>query len=319
MSVQSNLGWVFYRKAFEIPDKNWFVNEYKDLGNSDADKQEGFTANILDELTEQPKFTDEETWNRLVEPLIPPGCNKTFELVTTYPGLLTGSGYNHEAGLFGELKLGFFFDHTTGLPVIPGSSVKGALRSVFPNSSKKEKEEVKQEKRKFLIWLMKEVNSKIDAANAGDLKADTLKIEEVNNIDVGALEYEIFEGAHRNLTTKMFEADTSMYKRDIFYDACILRSDYTRPNGTRGHFLGNDYITPHRHREQNKAYLDPFANPTPIQFLKILPGVAFKFQFCLQDGILSGKQKLLLFREILLTLGIGAKTNVGYGQFTEAP
>ncbi|MDZ7743476.1 MAG: RAMP superfamily CRISPR-associated protein [Bacteroidota bacterium] len=29
------------------------------------------------------------------------------------------------------MELGFFFDHTTGLPMIPGSSVKGSLRSAF--------------------------------------------------------------------------------------------------------------------------------------------------------------------------------------------
>ena len=55
-------------------------------------------------------------------------------LNTTYPGLLIGSGYIHEIGstnIENELKLGFFFDHTTGLPIIPASSVKGLLRSAF--------------------------------------------------------------------------------------------------------------------------------------------------------------------------------------------
>ena len=50
-----------------------------------------------------------------------------FDLVTTYPGLLIGSGYSHEVHGKDGLKLGFYFDHTTGLPIIPGSSVKGVL------------------------------------------------------------------------------------------------------------------------------------------------------------------------------------------------
>ena len=56
----------------------------------------------------------------------------SFELTTTYPGLVLGTGYSHETGTEGEFKLGFYFDWTTGLPVIPGSSVKGILRAAGP-------------------------------------------------------------------------------------------------------------------------------------------------------------------------------------------
>lgn len=57
---------------------------------------------------------------------------ETFTLTTIYPGLLVGSGYNHpklkESNE--DFQLGFFFDHTTGLPIISGSSIKGLLKSV---------------------------------------------------------------------------------------------------------------------------------------------------------------------------------------------
>ena len=58
---------------------------------------------------------------------------KQFELTTLYPGLLVGSGYNHPKlkSTTDDFQLGFFFDHTTGLPLISGSSIKGLLRSVF--------------------------------------------------------------------------------------------------------------------------------------------------------------------------------------------
>ena len=58
---------------------------------------------------------------------------QTFELTTIYPGLLVGSGYNHPKLKENndDFQLGFFFDHTTGLPIISGSSIKGVLRSVF--------------------------------------------------------------------------------------------------------------------------------------------------------------------------------------------
>ena len=57
----------------------------------------------------------------------------TFELTTTYPGLLVGSGYNHPKlkDSTDDFQLGFFFDHTTGIPLISGSSIKGVLRSVL--------------------------------------------------------------------------------------------------------------------------------------------------------------------------------------------
>jgi CRISPR-associated protein Cmr6 len=74
--------------------------------------------------------------------------------------------------------------------------------------------------------------------------------------------------------------------------------------------LGLDYITPHKD--------GPLKNPTPLPFLKILPGVTVNFQFQLHDGYyLKAKGKLELFRKILLDFGVGAKTNVGYGQFQE--
>ena len=60
------------------------------------------------------------------------GGAKSFELKTIYPGLLVGSGYNlpklKESS--DDFQLGFFFDHTTGLPLISGSSIKGLLKSV---------------------------------------------------------------------------------------------------------------------------------------------------------------------------------------------
>lgn len=54
-----------------------------------------------------------------------------IKLKVTYPGLLIGIGNSHEVGITGEIKLGFTFDYVTGLPYIPGSSVKGTLLSAF--------------------------------------------------------------------------------------------------------------------------------------------------------------------------------------------
>ena len=53
--------------------------------------------------------------------------------------------------------------------------------------------------------------------------------------------------------------------------------------------------------------------------MKVLPSVAFTFRFHLADSdLFSAALKEIIFQKILLTLGIGAKTNVGYGQFSSA-
>lgn len=55
----------------------------------------------------------------------------SFEMAVEYPGLLIGIGNSHQANIKGEISLGFNFDYVTGLPYIPGSSLKGKLASVF--------------------------------------------------------------------------------------------------------------------------------------------------------------------------------------------
>ena len=94
---------------------------------------------------------------------------------------------------------------------------------------------------------------------------------------------------------------------DIFFDATVVKY------GTK--LLGDDYITPHGD--------NPLANPIPLRFIKVMPNVTFRFDFELSDfkkddkTILTKNQKAILFGEILSDLGIGAKTNLGYGRFDE--
>lgn len=112
------------------------------------------------------------------------------------------------------------------------------------------------------------------------------------DIDVKDLEEEIFSGKK------------SIYQRDIFFDAVIVET-------YNGKFLEDDYITPHTE--------GPLKNPIPIKMLKIAPGCKIEFRFRLVDSVIGDKvfkkeDKLKLFQKILTTVGVGAKTNVGYGQ-----
>lgn len=100
----------------------------------------------------------------------------------------------------------------------------------------------------------------------------------------------------------------SIYNRDIFFDAVIVNAD------SKGRILAPDSITPHGD--------DPLKNPTPLTFLKVASGCTMEFRFKLVDTTIGGKvfssqDKLELFKEILSTVGVGAKTRAGYGQLIE--
>jgi len=103
-----------------------------------------------------------------------------------------------------------------------------------------------------------------------------------DEIDVEALEKEIFNNG------------------DVFFDATII---------SNGKILSDDFLTPHGD--------DPLKNPIPLRFIKVLPNIDFRFDFELYDGILSKSEKETLFKKILSDLGLGAKTNVGYGKFSD--
>lgn len=116
-----NLGWIFYRDLYRnylrkdnISDDIkgmlgcMFGTQYKDF--------ERLYPHAMELYTEKNGFS-------------------TFLLTTHYPGLLAGSGLSHGIKDDQDIKAGFLFDYTTGMPYLPGSSVKGALRSFFPQNN----------------------------------------------------------------------------------------------------------------------------------------------------------------------------------------
>ena len=164
-----------------------------------------------------------------------------------------------------DFQMGFYFDWTTGLPVLPGSTVKGVLRDVFPLREKNDEKKIAKSN-----YLAEKLNT--------DKSLTLISIEKLEN--------SIFED-----------------KGDVFYDAYVIPEKNVK-------IFEEDYITPHP---------SPFSDPTPLRFLKIAPGVTFKFQFKfkeskIDDSIkITPKDKKELFEKILLDFGIGAKRNTGYG------
>ena len=234
--------------------------------------------------------------------------NRSFakvELTTAWPGLLIGLGYGHSTGKSDEeFKNGFYFDFTTGLPILPGSTVKGILRSFFP-----ERYDIKVKDKKLRVEVLAK-------------KANVLKrlISILNFLDIKPLnEQEWNEGTIKNLENIIFEGaaankQISPNMQDVFFDSFPKSAGISNviegntAKEYKGVFLGEDTITPHRH---------PLKNPVPLRLIKVIPGVTFQFQFFLNDLGISHFDKLKLFEELLKRFGAGAKSSVGFGKFID--
>jgi len=252
-----------------------------------------------------------------------------FTLKLSYPGLLYGAGYGQSTGVTGSLQLGYELDYTTGMPVIHGSSIKGAIRARFPGFTfnLKKRYDTDEVFRRFdLVSKSQEIKMKKEAEIQYQ-KAEFIFKKLFSRLDdkrevirtIYLLEQQIFEGLNVKESQENDIFISNCKGKDLFFEAFPVKCDH------RGRLFGEDYITPH---DENGL-----KNPTPLPFLKVMPGVEYAFRFELSDAILPGtktnhvisdekiitkKQKSDLFRDILCDYGLGAKTNVGYGQFEPA-
>lgn len=242
-------------------------------------------------------------------------ANCKFELTTLYPGLSCGAGYAHPAVYkvnpndktdVSDFQLGFSLDHTAGMPVIPGSSVKGVLKSVFPFGTSK--------------FYTEKLNYIIDTFKAEN-KVDTLR--------------ELADKNKYAPETVSFVLDTIFFgQRQVFFDA------YPAAFNRQQRLLEEDYITPHTNgifKEPTPLRFMKIAPEVPICFQfklhdtekVVLPkpeGDKAKTAGTDKDKkdtdtpvelkiAVSTGQKRLLFQRILVDFGIGAKRNTGYGAF----
>ena len=202
------------------------------------------------------------------------------------PGLLIGSGLAH--GLPGseeDVKTGLQFDYTSGLPVIPGSSVKGVIRSAFPTikEDKEQSNEADSEKLNYIKSLIADIP-----------EFSSLVLEDNDILELG---------------NQMFNHG------DIFADALLVGyGTRMKQHGPVKQVLTEDYITPHTE--------GPLAQPIPIKIVKVAPGVTFAFCFKFNETkigakVVSASMKKALCAAIFQDLGVGAKTNVGYGVLKE--
>ncbi len=245
-----------------------------------------FWVSYYDELQSKGKLTEDavKTANKEITECcweegtrFIPLQEQTLCFKVLYPGLLVGIGNIHTSQTVdGEIGLGFTLDSVTGLPFIPGSSIKGVLRSAFLSN------------RDYIAECLK----------------TTLSAEQIE-----ALELDIFGNYHPYAFYDKSIIDEGSGK-DIFLDAYPIRAD--REN----HLLGIESITPHL---ADTPEMEGLTAPIPLILLKIMPGVVIQFRFLLKDSklnddiIITAAEKMALFQTILCDLGVGAKTNVGFG------
>jgi len=266
----SNLNYLFNVEYYQVIGLN-----DRGVGYSEDEKSEHY-RNCNLRLTKQD-FQNSSTSLPFSD------SENSFVLEVSYPGLLVGLGYMHEIGkdnkeqdkdksLEEAVKLGISLDYVSGLPMIPGSSVKGTLRSAFISLPG------------YVIELLEQ-----------------LGIEGIDKSALQSIEREVF--GSRNSTGTQRGQDT-------FFDAIPVGAD------KQGYLLNLEHITPH-FDPNDKLSRAGLKNPRPLRLIKIRPGVKMLFRFHLTDGCISATAKRNLFKAILMQLGAGAKTNVGFGVLKE--
>ena len=212
---------------------------------------------------------------------------KTFKV--TYPGALIGSGYPHITGkMKGEIQNGFCFDHITGAPYYPGSSLKGLIEDPFERALKGRPEE-KAGYLYYLITIIKKSTKK------------TLTIKEIE---------QIWKQSFQGILPGQENKRETLFNRDVFFDAYITEVGASAYN-PNFNLIGEDVITPH----ENSLH-----EPKPITVLRLMPGVTLTFTMVLHNAIddngetiLTAEEKQKVFCEIIGDMGIGSRTNLGYG------
>lgn len=321
-----NLGYLYNKLYYNFDNNKNFFNTIKNFKKKDSQKK--YLDVLYEDILKNLDKGDYINLNKailqynssgLIEINNLSGVNDlyTLEFKTTYPGLLAGTGYNHDMKASEFFKMGMSFDYTTGLPVIQGSSIKGLLRSAFPSIYEKEAEINEKERNVYNEMKNERIKYILEKLN----KIEGINKDIIDEYFVLKLEKELFDGI---ISVKDKEYNISPINRDTFFDAEINKEE-SKSNA----ILSEDYLAPHA---------EELKNPKPIKFAKVSPEIVFDFKFKLPEfysgviyeeksekiirennikSTLTPIQKLELFKEIILDLGAGAKTNLGYGRFDE--
>lgn len=231
----------------------------------------------------------------------------------------------------GVLEFGLTLQHVTGLPVIPGSALKGLARTyglltiaaelgvpVLPPS------QVSTLNEKNHASPLEILDAALVASNGGREEALKPLSDVLKNVDAKIV---------RLLADKLDNLTAASHYRSafgsqeaggvcIFYDAVVAGLPQ---NGT---LFEADVMTPHFVEYYTTSGEQPphdAGNPNPITFMTVAAGTTFAFAVGLRPGgdaaarDQAREQAVLWLQAALRELGIGAKTAAGYGVFRILP
>ena len=198
-----------------------------------------------------------------------------------YPGLLVGLGYEHGTDKVKDapaISPGMSLDMVTGLPFIPGSEVKGMLRS------------------------------------SKDYVCNTLNKKDLTDDEIHQLEVDIF--GHTHTYDPHYQADKNAEEgqgKDVFFDAFPIQPDsgghLVGLENITSHLsseAGYDGLT-----KINPITLLKVMPGVVFFFRFLLHDSEIKSGE--KSILITADEKLRLFKKIIADFGMGAKTNVGFG------
>lgn len=266
---------------------------YRETGKGYQSWFDSYDLKVINDNIDNHLPTYKNTF-RIAEDKLPiPDGGKlvSFELVVGSRGLLIGTGYPHmnimNEDKHSDFQLGLFFDHSTGIPVIPASSIKGFLKASFPTIDDDEDD-------------IREFVGQMNIAS--DSQKPTLQ-------------------CLQRLQNTIFGDESNTSHNSIFFNAYITKAvklSYDVINPTRK-YIDEDWLAPHMHNGKHSRLREP----SPIRFLKILPGVVFKFSFVVEpvkindNTTVTAQHIEALFKAIFLSRNFGAKHRTGFGSFME--
>jgi len=294
-----------------------------------------------------------EDWQRLLEAIYTRWQAVTTSAVTfqaqALGRLIVGLGGK------GAMEFGLTLQHTSGLPVIPGSALKGLTRTyglltiaaelnIRPFNLKQIsalEERNKQRRQRKLPPLRTPLEYLDEALVAADDKSrhDALiPITEV--IDIMLLgskaseqdPEQLIEEVRQRLNSSHHDPDQfpeAAHYRAAFGSqesggACIFYDAIVAKFSPQGALFEADVMTPHFVDYYTSAGQKPphdGGNPNPISFVTVAAGTTFAFAVGLRPGgdPAAREQAVAWLKAALHELGIGAKTAAGYGIFEQVP
>ncbi len=201
-------------------------------------------------------------------------------------------------GAKGALEIGITLHHTTGLPYIPGSALKGLARSFA------------------LLTIAAELGQPpvyTDPASADAASEQLAALDEA--LAAGEVDHPLAP-AYRAIFGTQGEAGAC-----VFFDAVVWDVPQTPHQGA---LFTVDVMTPHFPKYYRSSGAQPPTDadsPNPVTFLAVNEGITFAFAVGrrrpLDDETLKQARKWL--RSGLMQLGVGSKTAAGYGIFAPPP